>query len=141
MVSQSSVGVGARFIGWREVGWISFLLGPWPYWRSMVIFIVCPSFCYPFALELESSFRPSSHKVAGEIWGFLGFFYMCLVKNWTQMSTNFHISTKVSLRSSYMSFLSGAAWLGLVSSNWTLGWSQELDRYVGFRLGRGVVLL
>ena len=79
------------------------------------------SYCFPIALELESSFRPSSHVVAGEIWGFLRFFYMCLVKDWTQMLTNFHISTKVSLRSSYVSFLWRAAGLGLVSSIGTLG--------------------
>ena len=84
-------------------------------------FIVYPSFCYPLALELESSFRPSSRMVAGEIWGLLRFFYMCLVKDWTQMSTNFHISTKVSQRSSYMSVLSRTVGLGLASSNRSLG--------------------
>ena len=105
----------------------------------MSIFIVFRAFDFLLLLELESSFRPSSRMFAGEIWGFFRFFYMCLTKDWTQMSTNFHISTKVSLRSSYMSFLFGAAGLGLVGGNWSLGWSQGLDLSFGLSIGKSFI--
>ena len=38
------------------------------------------SYCFPIALEFESSFRPSSHVVAGEIWGFFDSYICALSK-------------------------------------------------------------
>ena len=38
------------------------------------------SYCFPIALEFESSFRPSSHVVAGEIWGLFDSFLRALSK-------------------------------------------------------------
>ena len=38
------------------------------------------SYCFTIALEFESSFRPSSHVVAGEIWGFFDSYICALSK-------------------------------------------------------------
>ena len=105
---------------WIEIERISFLLGPWPYWRSMNIFIVFRAIA--FLLHWSSSLALDRRHMWLQVkFGAFQFFYMCLIKDWTQMLTNFHISTKVCQMSSYVSFLWRATGLGLVSSIGTLG--------------------